>query len=365
MFDYLIVGAGYAGSVLAERLASQAGKKVLLIDKRNHIGGNAYDKYNEEGILTHPYGPHIFHTNSERIFKYLSLFTDWRPYEHRVVARVDGQLVPIPINRTTVNRLYNLNLQTDAECQAFFDSRAEPVDHCRTSEDVVVSKVGRELYEKFFQGYTRKQWDLDPSQLDAQVTARIPTRVNTDDRYFGDTYQSMPLHGYTRMFEAMLDHPNIKIMLQTDWREIKNMVPCREVIFTGPVDEYFGHRFGRLPYRSLEFRHRNPGRQRRPAVRDHQLPEPRPTAPTRVTTEIKWVTGQQHAKTDIIYEYSHARRGIRTTRFPSPELHGALQPATRTWPTTRAASISPGVWAPTSTTTWTRSSGRPSPCSTN
>ncbi len=305
MFDYLIVGAGFAGSVLAERLASQAGKKVLLIDKRNHIGGNAYDKYNEEGILTHPYGPHIFHTNSERIFKYLSQFTEWRPYEHRVVARVDGRLVPIPINRTTVNTLYGLNLQTDEECQAFFDSRAEPVEHCRTSEDVVVSKVGRELYEKFFQGYTRKQWGLDPSELDAQVTARIPTRTNTDDRYFGDTYQSMPLHGYTRMFEAMLDHPNIKIMLQTDWREIKNMVPCREVIFTGPIDEYFDHRFGRLPYRSLEFRHEIRDAKDGQPFATINCPNPADGAHTR-TTEIKWITGQQHEKTDIIIEYSRA-----------------------------------------------------------
>src|SRR5437660_5086784 len=226
IFDYLIVGAGFAGSVLAEQLASQLDKKVLLVDRRNHVGGNAYDHYNDDGILVHKYGPHIFHTNSERVFSYLSHFTAWRPYEHRVLASVDGQLLPIPINRTTVNRLYGLNLQTEAECEAFFAERAELIEHCRTSEDVVVSKVGRDLYEKFFRGYTRKQWGLDPSELDAQVTARVPTRTNTDDRYFNDTFQYMPQHGYTRMFENMLDDPNIKIMLNTDYRELRKMVPC-------------------------------------------------------------------------------------------------------------------------------------------
>ncbi len=314
MFDYLIVGAGFAGSVLAERLASQAGKRVLLIDRRNHVGGNAYDRHNEEGVLIHPYGPHIFHTNSERIFKYLSQFTDWRPYEHRVVALVDGQLLPIPINRTTVNTMYGLNLETEEQCEAFFQSRAESVGHARTSEDVVVSRVGRELYEKFFRGYTRKQWGMDPSELDAQVTARIPTRTNTDDRYFTDTFQAMPRHGYTRMFEAMLDHPNIKIMLNTDWREVKNMVPCREVIFTGPVDEYFDHRFGRLPYRSLDFRHE---------IRDAADGQPYATincpndhAHTRMT-DFKWITGQQHHKTNIVYEYSKSD-GDPYYPIPSP-----------------------------------------------
>src|SRR5688500_4954075 len=183
MFDYLVVGAGFAGSVIAERPATQAGKKVLIIDKRDHIAGNAYDYYNTDGILVHKYGPHIFHTNSKEVFLYLSQFTDWRPYEHRVLASVDGQLVPIPINLDTVNRLYGLSL-TSFELEAFFQKVAENVENVRTSEDVVVSKVGRELYEKFFRGYTRKQWGLDPSELDASVTARVPTRTNRDNRYF-------------------------------------------------------------------------------------------------------------------------------------------------------------------------------------
>src|SRR3954471_2349534 len=185
MFDYLIVGAGFAGSTLAERLASQLNKKVLLIDKRNHIGGNAYDKYDDAGILIHQYGPHIFHTNSKPVFDYLTQFTKWRAYQHRVLACVDGQLVPIPINLDTINQLYGLNLSS-FQVEEFFASMAEPVEQVRTSEDVVVSKVGRELYEKFFRNYTRKQWGLDPSALDATVTARVPVRTNRDDRYFTD-----------------------------------------------------------------------------------------------------------------------------------------------------------------------------------
>jgi len=315
MFDYLIVGAGFAGSTLAERLASQSGKKVLIIDKRPHIAGNAYDHYNEDGILVHKYGPHIFHTNGERIFEYLSQFTDWRPYEHRVLAHVDGQHLPIPINRTTVNRLYGLDLQTEAECEAFFAERAEPIEHCRTSEDVVVSKVGRELYEKFFRGYTRKQWGLDPSELDAQVTARVPTRTNTDDRYFGDTYQAMPLHGYTRMFERMLAHPNIKIMLNTDYREIVNHIAFREMVFTGPIDQYFDYCFGKLPYRSLEFRHETRDEEQVLPVAVVNYPNDHDY--TRVT-EFKHLTGQQHPKTGLVYELPQAE-GDPYYPIPKPE----------------------------------------------
>ncbi len=315
MFDYLIVGAGFAGSVLAERLATQANKKVLIVDRRAHIGGNAYDRYNEDGILVHPYGPHIFHTNSERIFGYLGQFTEWRAYEHRVLASVDNQLLPIPINRTTVNKLYNLNLETEEECEAFFASKAEAIGHARTSEDVVVGKVGRELYEKFFRGYTRKQWGLDPSELDAQVTARVPTRATTDDRYFLDEFQFMPLHGYTRMFENMLAHPNIKIMLNTDWREIKAMVPYREIIYTGPVDEYFDYRYGKLPYRSLEFKHETLNKPQHLPVAVVNYPNEQDY--TRIT-EFKQLTGQEHAKTSVVYEYPQAE-GDPYYPIPKPE----------------------------------------------
>src|SRR6059058_5389020 len=238
-YDYLIVGAGFAGSVLAERLATQHGARVLLIDRRPHVGGNAYDEPNEAGILYHTYGPHIFHTNSDQVRDYLSQFTEWRPYEHRVRAMVRGKLVPIPINRTTLNALFGLDLKTDEEAAAYLASRAEPVDEIKTSEDVVINAVGRELYELFFQGYTRKQWSIDPSELDKAVTARIPTRTNTDDRYFGDKHQIMPAEGYTAMFNRMLDHPLIDVLLSTVYKDVMDEVDAGHIVYTGPVDEYF------------------------------------------------------------------------------------------------------------------------------
>jgi UDP-galactopyranose mutase len=314
VFDYLIVGAGFAGSVLAERLATDANKRVLVCDVRNHIAGNAYDHYNNDGILVHRYGPHIFHTNSKDVFDYLSQFTAWRPYQHRVKALVDGQLVPMPINLDTINKLFGLNL-TAFEVEAFLASLAEPREQIRTSEDVVVSKVGRELYKKFFQGYTRKQWGLDPSELDASVTARVPTRTNRDDRYFTDTYQAMPLHGYTRMFERMLDHPNIKVLLNTDYREIVDYIPYREMIYTGPIDAFFDYCYGKLPYRSLEFVHEThdkPVYQEAPVVN-----YPNDYAYTRVT-EFKYLTGQEHPRTSIVYEYPMAE-GDPYYPVPRPE----------------------------------------------
>jgi UDP-galactopyranose mutase len=314
MFDYLIVGAGFAGSVLAERLARDANKKVLLVDKRPHIAGNAYDCHDEAGVLIHKYGPHIFHTNSKDVFDYLSRFTTWRQYQHRVLASVDGQLVPIPINLDTINTLYGLNLNS-GQVEDWFASRAEKVEKVRTSEDVVVSKVGRELYEKFFQGYTRKQWGLDPSELDASVTARVPTRTNRDPRYFTDTYQAMPLQGYTSMFENMLDHPNISILLNTDYREVKDFVPYKEMIYSGPIDEFFDFRFGKLPYRSLHFKHETHD------TSQHQVAPvinyPNDYAYTRVT-EFKYLTGQRHDKTSIVYEFPQAE-GDPYYPIPRPE----------------------------------------------
>ncbi len=299
VFDWLVVGAGFAGSVLAERLARKRGDRVLLIDRRPHVGGNAHDCYNTEGVLIHQYGPHIFHTNAESIFEYLSQFTSWRPYQHRVLAEVDGQLLPIPINLDTVNKLYGLSLNSD-ELNLWFAQRAESVPEIRTSEDVVVSKVGRELYEKFFRGYTRKQWGLDPSELDKSVTSRVPTRLDRNDLYFGDTFQFMPADGFTRMFHRMLDHPNIKIMLQTDFSEIRDAVPYRRLIFTGPIDEYFGYRFGKLPYRSLSFEHVTLDTEWHQSVAVVNYPQT--NAYTRVT-EYKHLTGQQHPKTALTYEF--------------------------------------------------------------
>lgn len=304
-FDYLIVGAGFAGSVLAERLTTQLGKRVMLVDRRPHIGGNAYDEKDAAGVLMHRYGPHIFHTNSDEVAGYLSQFTKWRPYEHRVLASVKGGLlVPIPINRTTLNTLYGLDLQSDEEAAAYLASRAEPVEKIKTSEDVVISAVGRELYETFFRGYTRKQWGMDPSELDKSVTARVPTRTNVDDRYFTDKFQNMPAEGYTRMFENMLDQKGLTIELGVDFEDVRADTVYDRLIFTGPVDEYFDHRYGKLPYRSLAFRHETLDQEWFQPVGTVNYPDEQ-TPYTRIS-EYKHLTGQSSKRTTVTYEYPRA-----------------------------------------------------------
>jgi len=299
MFDYMIVGAGFAGAVLAERLASVLNKKILIVDKRPHIAGNTYDYHNKDGILVHKYGPHIFHTNSKEVYDYLGNFTTWRPYEHRVLASVDGMLVPIPINLNTINMLYGLQL-TAFEVDDFLKSKCEAKYPIVTSEDVVVNRVGKDLYEKFFKGYTRKQWGLDPSDLDASVAARIPTRANRDNRYFSDTYQAMPMSGYTRLFEKMLAHPNIKVMLNTDYKEIQESVPWHKMIYTGPIDYYFDYCYGKLPYRSIDFKFETFDMEYYQSTGTINYPNEHPY--TRIT-EFKYLTGQKHSKTSIVYEY--------------------------------------------------------------
>ena len=313
-YDWLVVGAGFAGSVLAERLASERGDRVLVIDRRPHVAGNAFDRLDAAGLLIHQYGPHIFHTNSRAVFEHLSRFTAWRPYQHRVLGRVDGRLVPIPINLDTVNMLYGLDLTSD-ELDAWFAARAEPASPVRTSEDVVVSKVGRELYEKFFRGYTRKQWGLDPSELDHSVTARVPVRTDRDGRYFTDAFQFMPAEGYTRMFERMLDHPLITVRTDTDYAAAQRDAAFARLIWTGPVDEFFGCRFGRLPYRSLRFVHETLDQDWFQPVGTVNYPQTE--AYTRIT-EYKHLTGQAHPQTSITYEYPEAE-GDPYYPVPRPE----------------------------------------------
>lgn len=303
-YDVMVVGAGFAGAVMAERLAAGSGKKVLVIDRRPHIAGNAFDRLDDAGVLIHQYGPHIFHTNSGDIVDYLSRFTEWRPYEHRVLADIDGLRVPMPINRTTLNLLYGLDLRSDEEAARFLASRSEPVEPIKTSADVVISAVGRELYETFFQGYTRKQWGMDPSELDKSVTARVPTRTNTDNRYFTDSFQAMPAEGYTAMFARMLDHPNIELLLGTDYAEVRDAYPHAHLVFTGPIDEYFGFRFGKLPYRSLHFKHENLDQPSFQQVAVVNYPSEK--IPYTRVTEYKHLTGQQHPRTSITYEYPSA-----------------------------------------------------------
>lgn len=314
-YDVLVVGAGFAGAVIAERLASQAGKRVLVCERRPHIAGNAYDHHDEAGILVHKYGPHIFHTNAARVVAYLSQFTEWHPYSHRVLAQVDGKLLPMPISRATVNELYGLDLRDDEACAAYFASVAEPVSHVRTSEDIVVSKVGRDLYEKFVRNYTRKQWGLDPSELDSSVLARIAPRTNEDVRYFTDSFQAMPRDGFTAMFSRMLAHPNITVRLGSDYRELVDVVPHRTLVYTGPIDEFFGLRFGKLPYRSLEFRHETLPVERAQPVAVVNYPNDYDY--TR-RTEFKYLTGQAHPMTSVVYEFPRAE-GDPYYPVPRPE----------------------------------------------
>jgi UDP-galactopyranose mutase len=303
-YDVVVVGAGFAGSVIAERVASQLRKRVLVLDRREHIGGNAFDELDDAGIRIHRYGPHIFHTNSADIFEYLSAFTDWRPYEHRVLARVRSRLVPMPINRTTINRLFDLDLRDQAAVEAFYAARAEPGERARTSEDVVVQRVGRELYELFFRGYTRKQWGLDPSELDASVTARVPARTDDDDRYFTDRYQAMPAAGYTPMFERMLAHPRIEVRTGVDFHAVRAELDYGQLVYTGPIDAYFEYRFGPLPYRSLRFEFET-------VEMEHYQPTgtvnyPDEAIPFTRISEFKHLTGQEHEATTIVREFPTA-----------------------------------------------------------
>jgi UDP-galactopyranose mutase len=315
MFDYLIVGAGFSGSVLAERLASQHNKKVLVVDKRNHIGGNAYDYYNEHGILVHKYGPHWFHTNDKRVFDYLSKFTEWRFHYHRVRSYVDGILVPIPINRDTLALIYGLDAKSPKAVQDYYDSVKADIPNPANAEEMVISQVGTELYNKFFKGYTLKQWDIHPKDLAASVTARIPVRTNRDDRYFSDTYQGIPKHGYTVLFQNMLNHPNISVMLQTDYRSIMNEVPYKKMIYTGAIDSFFDYKFGKLPYRSLRFEHET---FKQEFYQSHQqVNYPNEYDFTRIV-EWKHATGQKSHLTTITREYSLAADGDMEKYYPIP-----------------------------------------------
>lgn len=302
MKEIVVVGAGFSGSVVAERLAC-AGHKVWVVERRPHIAGNAFDYLDDAGVLVHRYGPHIFHTNSARIFSYLSRFTDWRDYEHRVLASIDDRLLPIPINLDTINAFFGLDLDEDSVAE-FLEGIREHRDPVVTSEDVVVNAVGWRLYEAFFRGYTRKQWNLDPSELAASVAARIPFRRNRDNRYFTDTFQAMPVDGYSKMFDRILDHPNIRVDCGIDYFAKGEKLKASHTVYTGPIDAYFNHAFGKLPYRSLRFEH-----EHLPGTESYQptttVNYPNEFDFTRIT-EFKKMTGQRIAGTSIVREYPEA-----------------------------------------------------------
>lgn len=298
-FDYVVVGAGLAGLTAAERLAVKTGKKVLVIEKRAHIGGNVYDSYNEDGILIHNYGPHIFHTNDKRVYDYLSGFTKWRDFWHRVLTCVDGNLIPMPISVETINALYHLNLSCE-EVEQFLKQQAVTVGEIKTSRDVALSRVGEEIYEKFFKNYTIKQWGIDPAYIDTSVISRIPVRYNRDTRYFSDRYQGIPKYGYTKMCEKMADHDNIKILLNTDYKEVISSIQYDALIYTGPTDYFYDYKYGKLSYRSIQFEFETLDEEQFLAAPVVNYPNDYDY--TRIT-EFKQLTGQSHKKTTIMKEF--------------------------------------------------------------
>ena len=313
-WDYLIVGAGFAGTVLAERLASQCGATCLVIDRRGHIGGNAHDHYDAAGVLLHTYGPHYFRTNSDRIVAYLSQFTEWHPVEYKILSWTHGRFWQFPINLNTFEQLVG-HTATSEEMERTLAEWRVPIAEPRNSEEVIVSQVGEKLYEMFFKNYTRKQWRRDPRELDASVCGRIPIRLNRDDRYLSEKFQALPREGYTAMFRKILAHPKIEVRLQTDFREARVQIPHRHLIFTGPIDEYFERRFGPLPYRSLRFEPETLAQEFfQPAM---QVNYPNDHDFTRIV-EIKHATGQRLPATTIVREYPEDFGPGKEPYYPIP-----------------------------------------------
>lgn len=313
-YNYVVVGAGLAGLTIAERIANVLNEKVLVIEKRGHIGGNIYDSYNEDGILIHNYGPHIFHTNDKEVYDYLSQFTPWNDFWHRVLTQVDGNLIPMPITVETINKLYNLNLSCE-EVEEFLKKKSKQIDEIKTSKDVALSKVGQDIYEKFFENYTKKQWGIDPGEIDTSIISRIPIRLNRDTRYFSDKYQGMPKYGYTKMCENMIQNKNIKLLLNTDYKEIIDEIEYEKLIYTGPTDYFYDYKYGKLAYRSINFvfeTHDKEDYQPAPVVNypnDYDF--------TRIT-EFKKLTFQEHKKTTILKEFP-CNEGEPYYPFPTKE----------------------------------------------
>ena len=313
-YNYVVVGAGLAGLTVAERIAEVLNEKVLVIEKRNHIGGNVYDSYDEEGILVHNYGPHIFHTNDKEVYEYLSQFTPWNDFWHRVLSYVDGNLIPMPITVETINKLYNLNL-TCSEIEDFLKKEAVAIDEIKTSKDVALSKVGYDIYQKMFETYTKKQWGIDPGELDTSVISRIPIRLNRDTRYFNDKYQGMPKYGYTKMCQSMIANKNIKVMLNTDYKEVIQDIEYEKMIYTGPTDYFFDYKHGKMAYRSINFVFETYSKEEYQSAPVVNYPNDYDF--TRIT-EFKKLTGQEHKKTTIMKEFP-CSEGEPYYPFPTKE----------------------------------------------
>lgn len=297
--DYLIVGAGITGITAANILATEHNKKVVVVEKRNHIGGNCYDCYNDEGLLIHLYGPHIFHTQHKDVWDYLSQFTDWLPYVHKVKAWIDGKYISFPINIITFEDLFDRPF-TEKQVEEWLHNEKVHIPEIKNAEDMVISRMGKTIYETFFKTYTLKQWGVDAKELAPEITARIPIRMNRDERFFTDTYQGMPTEGYTAMFANMLDHNNITVVLNTDYKEILNDAAYGRMIFTGPVDEFFDYEFGYLPYRGIDFVFKSFDEDKKLPVAVVNYPNDYDY--TRAT-EFKHLTHQSHPKTTICFEF--------------------------------------------------------------
>ncbi|GFO62190.1 UDP-galactopyranose mutase [Geomonas paludis] len=321
-FDIVVVGAGISGSTLAERYACR-GSRVLVLEKRHHIGGNCYDSFDGHGILVSNYGAHLFHTEYEDVWRYVNRFSAWYPYEHRVLARVDGKLVPIPVNITTVNTLFGLSLQSEAEMQRFLDRVQVKHPAPRNGEEAALARVGHVLYEKMFKHYTKKQWNKYPHELDASVLQRIPIRTNFDDRYFSDRFQALPVEGYTKLFEKMLGHPNIEVRLNTDYFDVRDTAEvrgCRKLFYAGPIDRFFDYRHSRhqkLQWRSIHFEWITLDREYFQENSVINYPDPADGEFTRIV-EYKHFTRQKHEKTTISREYT-TDEGDPYYPVPNPE----------------------------------------------
>jgi UDP-galactopyranose mutase len=326
--DFLIVGAGFAGLVAAERL-SAAGFRCTVVDRRSHLGGNAYDCIDSAGVLIHPYGPHYFRTNSPRVVEYLSRFTAWHHVAYRIKSFSGGRYWSFPINLNTFEEWLGRPSDT-AEFEAWLAAHREPVAVPGNSEEVIVSQVGRALYQKFFEGYTLKQWQRHPRELDASVCGRIPVRTDRDDRYLREEFQALPRDGFAAMFGRMIEaSPGLELRLGMDFEEARRRWACRHLVFTGPVDEYYGRRFGPLPYRSLRFeaesftpdqlRDREPVAGRRgfwqPAM---QVNYPDPDVPFTRIVELKHATGQQVEATTILREHPKSWTPADEPFYPVP-----------------------------------------------
>jgi len=324
--DWLIVGAGFTGSVLAERIASQRGQKVLIVEQRDHIAGNAYDYYDEQGVLVHQYGPHIFHTNMKPVWDYLAQFTEWRSYYHHVLGIIDGKQVPVPFNLNSLYALFPTHY-ADKLAQKLVEKYGfnvkVPILKIRESASGDLKFLADYIYENVFYNYTLKQWNLKPEELAASVTNRVPIYISRDDRYFQDTYQGLPQAGYTALFRQLLNHPNIKLLLNTTYQEVVEEIQYKKMIFTGPIDEFFEHQgytfpwSAELPYRSLYFKFFHTEQEYKQPV--GTINYPNEYHYTR-TTEYKHLTGQRVYGSTYIEEYPQSyRRGENIPYYPIPK----------------------------------------------